>query len=708
MNRRILYPVLFLLLSAAVSPARGQRFEWATGYSGWDGCEVRGAVTDSRGNVYMIGMFTFGASWVDGEDLYPAGMARTYDGFYTVIAKVSPEGDLVWKRIIATSDGADEPFGIKILGDSSLICLVRIEFPGYLHQQIYYLDTIVEVTDMYDTDIDYPVSPNHEGFGSNRTIGFITLDLDGNLREHHFIDETYLDADGNEYWMSNYRAGSGSAMDFMSFDVDHSGNVYLCQRSCDVCHTWDYDAGCLVEHTAFNGDIKGIRYWHNRDIPIGDIQIKTPTQVWFGRIVKFSPHFDTVLAVKHVFEATDNPDLRSYTKTIRIDKYDNVYIVDNLWPSWLRTGIRQPSVIAIDTSLGINLHISASHDYKGYLIKYDSNLVPQYFLDLQDSVVVNSDFGAITEFHDIAFDYDSNYMFLETSLTTTGPVGSNTQYFNIKCQGVNLDNVGFDQTMLVFSTETGSPIFLKHSKVPSVNYSKLNFDFNPANSRITCANNRVVFQYHAVGGVRPPGGQAPFSDIHRSTLGHIMFDYQGNFIDEECYYTSSHDDMPGPVLMHDSSIYFISTLHSNATYGDIAYPYTGVAIAKYVDTALMHPYEAPRAGIPPMVGDNTLQVWPNPTTGPVNISISRERITEAYLTDASGRREAVGLKEKSAWRPVVGTSGKRGVQNDQPVIGDYTLDLTGHRDGLYILTFVTDSGARHSVKLLKWSWAQPE
>ena len=700
-----------MFLLSAVSPARGQRFEWATGYSGWDGCEVRGAVTDSRGNVYMIGKFTFGASWVDGEDLYPAGMARTSDGYYTVIAKVSPDGDLVWKRIIATSDGADEPFGIKMLGDSSVMCLVRVMFPGYLHQQLYYLDTIVEITDMYDSNIDYPVSSNYDGFGSGRTMGFITLDLDGNLKEHHFIDQTYFDADGNDYWRYNFRAGSGSAMDFMSFDVDHSGNVYLCQRSCDVCQVGD---GYGMTMDASNGDIKGIRYWHNRERPIGENWIKTPTQNWFGRIVKFSPHFDTVFAVKYVFEATDNPNFTSSAKNIKTDRDNNVYIINTLRNNSRLTEEPADAVISIDTALGMELEVKVHEFYKGYLIKYDSNLVPQYCITLQDSIIVpNTTYGTALTFHDIAFDYDSNYMFLETSLSTRGYVGSNTHYFDIKCQNVTLENIGCDQTLLVFSNGTDSLTFLNHGMVPSINYSEIvSGTIPPGNDIIACSNNRVVFQYRAAGGLRLTGGQAPFSDIHRYTLGHIMFDYQGNFIDEECYYTSSHDDKPGPVLMHDSSIYFISTLHSNATYGDNAFSSvgsgTGVAIAKYVDTALMHPYEAPRAGIPPMVGDNTLQVWPNPTTGPVNISISRERITEAYLTDASGRREAVGLKVKYAWRPVVGTSGKRGVQNDQPVIGDYTLDLTGHRDGLYILTFVTDSGARHSVKLLKWSWAQPE
>ena len=260
---------------------------------------------------------------------------------------------------------------------------------------------------------------------------------------------------------------------------------------------------------------------------------------------------------------------------------------------------------------------------------------------------------------------------------------------------------------MVFRPVTNNLIYQRHCKVPSVFFSQHLNQLTAPNSRIACANNRVVFQYQAVGGVRPPGGQAPFSDSWRYTLGHIMFDYQGNFIDEECYYTSSHNDMPGPVLMHDSSIYFISTLHSNATYGDIAYPYTGVAIAKYVDTALLHPYETPRVGIPPMVGDTIMRVWPNPTTGPVNISVSRERIVEAWLTDASGRREAVELKVKHQRQPVVRVAHGAGVQAYRLFEGNYMLDLSGHRDGLSILTFVTDNGNRHSAKIRKHSRTQP-
>lgn len=311
------------------------------------------------------------------------------------------------------------------------------------------------------------------------------------------------------------------------------------------------------------------------------------------------------------------------------------------------------------------------------MIQYDSNLVPQYYLDLQDSAIVpNSGKYCSSLFNDIAFDYDSNYLFLTTSLAAKAT--NSMQYYIFRCQGINLEGVGYDQTLLVFNKDNIPPTFQKFGKVPSVNYSCNGDQLSQPNDRIACANNRVVFQYQAVGGVRPPGGQAPFSDIWRYTLGHIMFDYQGNFIDEECYYSSSHNDIPGPVLMHDSAIYFVSTLHSNATYGDIAFSSVGsgagVAIAKYVDTALMHPYVAPAATAVPEADTSAVHLWPNPATNRIYIETGNSRVQWVSAINQLGQKISLNYNGES-------------------------VDVSRIRPGLYILEIET-SQDRYRTKIV--------
>ena len=64
--------VLFFIFSLFSSSLQAQHFEWAKGYaSGQEGNQIVGSVTDSEGNLYILGSFRNDASWDGGSHLLP-------------------------------------------------------------------------------------------------------------------------------------------------------------------------------------------------------------------------------------------------------------------------------------------------------------------------------------------------------------------------------------------------------------------------------------------------------------------------------------------------------------------------------------------------------------------------------------------------------------------------------------------------------------
>ncbi len=82
------------------------------------------------------------------------------------------------------------------------------------------------------------------------------------------------------------------------------------------------------------------------------------------------------------------------------------------------------------------------------------------------------------------------------------------------------------------------------------------------------------------------------------------------------------------------------------------------------------------------ISHSQFSIYPNPATHQVSIECA-ETISEAWLTDLTGRREQVRLTAEAP--------------------GRYTLDLTARPQATYLLTLTTASGETHTVRLLKQS-----
>ena len=163
----------FLILSSL----RAQGFEWVRTYTGEEVTsgvttnQLIGSCVDSAGNIYILGEFS-------------------------VIAKLSPSGELLWHKAIYNGKQGCYAHALRMVGDSSIMAMVRFFLPysssssASNYRNLYYLDTLLTGNDDYLMPTDSVTDDN--------ITAFITFDFDGNAIERHLVCVGYLDSTGNE------------------------------------------------------------------------------------------------------------------------------------------------------------------------------------------------------------------------------------------------------------------------------------------------------------------------------------------------------------------------------------------------------------------------------------------------------------------------------------------------------------------------------
>ena len=385
------------------STTSGGHFDWVKGWgtSFADyGCTIRGSVTDSLGNLYILGLFQLDSEWGtgwDAERLLP--MAPYGSGENTtnvIIAKISPEGEMVWKKVIHANNGYNQrAYDIKKVGDTAFACLVEVDLPTEDHYT-YYLDTLIPDRS------DYPVSSMYVRLAS--LTAFIMFDFDGNVLEQHFLYVTYTDSAGNDIveYYPDYSLPWYSNREFRlpSFDIDTHGNIYICRVSMD----WVNDS-----INAEYGICRGIKFWvDNRKV--GECTLESRPQRWYPQIMKFSPHFDTMLASRFLVQKNGNVQHNIYYTGTKIDANGNVYVVLHQHKIG---GAELADTIIIDSTQNIYLLHNFEADYKDMVVQLDDDLTPNWVVTLYDSVISTTAYPVSRLFFQLMdFDYENNIMFL--------------------------------------------------------------------------------------------------------------------------------------------------------------------------------------------------------------------------------------------------------------------------------------------------------
>ena len=674
--RQYIKPTLFatMLLIAVFAPRSGAlgqsngHFEWAKGFGTSDPtkgkCHITGSVTDSVGNLYILGQFRNDSEWGTGwtaERLLPMAPYGPWpNNNNIIIAKISPEGDMVWKKVIHSNNGTShDPLDIKKVGDTAFACLVDILLPSE-DNYTYYLDTLIPDRS------DYPVSSLY--FRNTLRTAFIMFDFEGNVLEQHFLFTTYTDTAGNDIvkyypddtipWYSCHRFRSPS------FDIDAEGNIYICRASMD----WLNDSV-----NAQNGAIRGIKFWvDNRKV--GECINESKPMFWYPQIMKFSPHFDTMLACRYIVQKNNNIEYELICTQTKIDKYGNIYFITKMEQS----GSELKDTIIIDSIKNIFMGHPEKAIRQNFIVQIDSNLTPNWLITLDDSVIATGP-PTYLYFHDISFDYDSNLFFL-TASTGRAVVGDTIHFYSLlNYRGFQL-NLKNDAFFMSFHITDTNPVLHSYGRVPALNYSHYltSGDAAAARGNLVSVKNRIFTQVKLIGGVRLPGNVICFTNYYAASLGLIIFDYQGNIIKGLHFESYSPDSYPGSISLHDSTLYLMGRLYADATFGEIHFSTNGLQyayIAKYVDTTFMTPYAEPTNNSITTIEDDALLLYPNPVFDRTSIGALDEPITEISALSMSGVRTAV------------------------PVKGN-TLNTANLQPGIYILEIVT-TGNKYHKKIIK-------
>ena len=287
---------LVTILICMNSYAKAQYFDWVKSYTSCAqiaASEIIRAVSDSEGNVYFLGHFHKGAV-LDGEELLP--VEASWLDINTCIVKYSPDGRLLWHRALWTTNRNQVINDLLMVGDSVLVYSGEIDFSAVdSRDYTYYWDTLMQGP---------PFNGDSVNYGSCGGLIYFNLE-DGSIKEQHFLNAGYLDTAGNPiyfYWPEvapHLFSGAGAA-------IDDEGNIFMITRLYDSDGQWDTVTNSLANYAWERGEIGAMRimvdgersfYFHSNSCP----------RSWNFLLVKFSPHFDSLLAARFLFEPSNVP-----------------------------------------------------------------------------------------------------------------------------------------------------------------------------------------------------------------------------------------------------------------------------------------------------------------------------------------------------------------------------------------------------------------
>ena len=567
-----------LLVASLASHAQG--FEWVSSYTGpeIDNSDdatnrIIGSCVDSAGNIYILGEFSPQAQ-LCGERLLPFDIITTPIHRAIVIAKLSPSGDLLWHKAIYNGKESCYAHALRMVGDSSIMAMVRFYLPyssnssAIFYRNLYYLDTLLTGNDDY-------LMPTDSVSGTNYTA-FITFDFDGNATERHLVSVGYLDSNGNALTnrtiFGTYYPDKLFVRPFSSesFNIDSEGNIYIIRAvaervigSNDL--EWRLDDGTI---SALKIVVDGT---HNLYYPI-----PYRTALWNMQILKFSPHFDSLIDAVYMFDSTLSYNVHPLFKvySFEMDAQKNLYI--NM------EGRQQyPSGIRIANSN--SLHLGESSIRPTWILKYNPQLEATGLVQLSYESPSNnpSSVGILLKYPYI--DDNTNSLFVPGVF-----VWSET-----------MDHLFYNDDTLDFANQTSFWLRLNKDDLSLLSYGKV---LPVENGRggvypLAAYNNRVFGQVKLMDGMN-------FGDMiyNASNRGDYdcwlaIWDYSGHEVGIVNHYNvRSLDNVFNSPIIKDSILYLTGSAYEDVTFGDITTQNHGNSqafIAKYVDPAFAQTYVHP-------------------------------------------------------------------------------------------------------------------
>ncbi len=563
----------FLILNSL----RAQGFDWVKTYTGEEVTsgvttnQLIGSCVDSAGNLYILGEFSPQAQ-LCGTNLLPFEVIETsrprWQG--VVIAKLSPSGELLWHKAIYNGKQGCYAHALRMVGDSSIMAMVRFFLPysssASNYRNLYYLDTLLTGNDDYLMSTDSVTDDN--------ITAFITFDFDGNAIERHLVCVGYLDSTGNELTGSDIRGPSApdklnvKPLSSECFNIDSEGNIYIIRSASDMVTgsrgTWRMDDGTI---SAMKIVVDGT---HNLFYPI-----PYRTALWNQQIMKFSPHFDSLIDAVYMFDSAlsynVHPTFKVYS--FEMDAQNNLYFN-------MEGGQQYPSGIRIANSNA--LHLGDPTSRPTWILKYNSDLEATGLVQLSYE-------STATVFPQMLLLYpyiDDN----TNSLFVPGAVGWG---------GGTVDHIFYNNDTLDFPNQTSFWLRLDKDNLNLLSYGQARSVENGRGSvpLLAAYNNRVFAQLKFQNGMYFGNERYNIQDSYSWDSWLAIWDYNGREVELVTHYNVSRiDNVFNAPLIKDSIVYLTGSLWEGATFGDITthnYGYSQAFIAKYVDPAFAEPYVHP-------------------------------------------------------------------------------------------------------------------
>ena len=753
--------LIFAFLALLAIAAHAQQFEWAKSYYGYGDEYVnipRGLVADSEGNTYRLMQVSRGGT-LDGVDPFEGITNYNYS---MLLVKMSPNGQHLWHRIINPWERGVDTIGVtvhdlRMLGDTALMMMVDMPLPltivsygtPQVQSKLYYLDTLLTTSEtLMPTDSIY----------NWRVTAFITMGLDGTLLEHHFLQVTYLDSLGQP--VTRGQKVYGNNLTAQHFDVDSRGNIYI------VRHTQDDAFSGLDPMYFYDGALSGYRFM------VDGTQFLThippyPTGWWNHQVLKFSPHFDSLIDATYI--AGDAPwvdpintpwmDIKSFD----IHEDDQLYFTFNIKVEHDSIPIARSNGLALQVD---TLSLAWGTDC---MLRLDTglnaNLLMQFNCVPYDGGYPSVGLSAT------CVDTATESLFVLGVAGTDGFIGNDNPH-QIVYRGDTLDNRN-DAFWLRVGIDDGR--YLSYGRMHS------SWGASKGGLSIAARNNRVFAQVAYSGSVFFADTLLTTQSAFETGLALAQWDYDGNEVTIYPFHCTHSNSQAGHLLLTDTAVFVTgNSFSSPTTFGDI-FCGNGQYIAKLVDTSMRSPYVYPDLHADQTIiwpGGNTLRIS-NPGSNPylqLNASASSGMPVAYIISDPSmamvlstgggGGFEILALCSQgvcqvtaiqpgtSYWNPasltktlVIGnvptppvdidevtapqvlvhpnpTNGKVTISTHESIVSATLTDLTGRREQVrltaegtdcysldlssrpqttYLLTLITASGKTHTMKLLKQS-----
>ena len=671
--------LILTILALTTFAVRAQHFDWVKSYSGlepsgkyWN--YIVSSVTDSQGNLYVAGQFANGAS-VNGQDLLPfSPYGAQTENANSCIMKISPQGDIVWRKILHANNGQpSQIYGLQLVGDTALFANVLFALPKENNEYLYFYDTLIT-----KDNVDYLLYRDSLA-STGISTAISVFDLDGNLTENYILHMAYKDSKGKLITLDRKTGNSFDSVYIANqqfkpgdFHVDNQGNIYFGHLATDAlwlhCDTCAYQSQC---YNLENGLIGEVVVMVNGRQRFFDVPHSHPSPYNY-RLFKFSPHFNDMLACRYIFDESNSS--WSYwdyaARELTTDNDNHVLLLCNISSDMGRLPLSG------DTTLSVNL----DNYTEGMLIKFDDELMP---LSVTQLTIGSSEPGlsmTINLFCQCIVEPDSNSIIILGSIGRIPqdygyPVFFGQESLDIQdnCAWfVRIDNqTGALQSYGYIPSSSQSTFLTQHSILKSI-----------------AQKNRIITHVGYKENIQTGDSSISIAP-NRFGAGLYICDYDGNYIDFIDYGIDATSVLlSGCLSLHDSILYIMGGSRFDLSLAGTPLSPTGNSvayIAKYVDTSFMSPYvyTGDTVGIDNVSTYQHINVYPNPFRHHVTIESSETLAETAWLTDLTGRHEQVRLIAEGT--------------------GRYSLDLTSRPQATYLLTLTTASGKTHTVRLLKQS-----